>query len=51
MVEPWEPATSPCSSSFRDFEAKQKAMSLYRELVESGEGLTTAKVRIISFSI
>lgn len=46
MVEPWGggPATTPCSSSFRDFEAKQKAMALYRELVDAGEGLTTTKV-------
>ncbi|XP_022647055.1 integrator complex subunit 7-like isoform X2 [Varroa destructor] len=53
MVEPWsgDAANNPCSSSFRDFEAKQKAVSLYRELVDAGEGLTTTKYSCGNFPV
>lgn len=42
MVEPWA-SSSPSSSTFRDYEASQKAMSLYQSLGDA-DGLSTAKV-------
>lgn len=42
MVEPWADS-NPSSSTFRDFEAAQKAMSLYQMLGDT-DGLSTSKV-------
>ncbi|XP_028969068.1 integrator complex subunit 7 [Galendromus occidentalis] len=42
MVEPWSDL-SPSSSTFRDYEAAQKALSLYQSLGDA-DGLTTSKV-------